>query len=610
MTWRLLIRERGIRSMVWLIIGLAAGLVLVALVRKPPGGLPFLPDWFRPQYFYYPALYHWAYLAGFAGYAGVTGRSNRLCLALPITACSLWWSRFLAVVLGGVAIVAVQYGVLVLVGLIQGQSLVDEALRSLAIGLISCYVLAVLLAQLPCISLSEVPLRPGYFAYLIGVWVITLALVTFVSAYPYLVLVPLALACALILHIRRVLPDCFALAGREPVPPGPAGRDDASRSGRARGRHPSQGAGMACGSDPAPGGRGRVSALLRVLYHPWLTLLLFMWLAFVGLRNAGYGFGGLSNTTMVLWALLALSGLMSYALPRLCMVDALPVSRNVLFAYLIIPGLAVALGSYTVGTVRAKGLFAGRQVVTYGAKYYDQRDDVRVPLEYWEISPGGNPPPVEGCCDEAHATWSTELVRGTGLILHSPYHVPPGSPPELVAGQLSLAIEAVYGARVPPAELIQRYFDRGPDGGAVLKVETMNLERDYPGLKTTDWMRTLPLVYILVGVPWFLYLSLVMGPLRSRAPGKSVLTGHLVITFAAMGFLLLMIWASSNGITKEYKVSAAVGILIRKAADAIPGGTASLWVLSLAVLVVAYLGARSRFLRYEFPAKPGGRAIR
>lgn len=599
---RLLVREKGIRSMVWLPIGLAAGVVLFALVGKPPGGLPFLPDWFKPQYFFYPVLYHWVYLTGFAAYAGVTGRSNRLYVALPMTACTLWLSRVLAVILGGFAIIAVQYGVLALAGLLQGQNLVDGGLRTLALGLMSSYLLGVVLAQLPGASLFEIPLRPGYLIYLIAVWVLTLIVAMVVSAYPYLALLPVVLAVALGWRVYRSFPRGFALVSREPAGRRILRAEPRAVSREAVGLRP----GRQGGEDRRADGVGGQRVLLRVLYHPWLTLLLFIWLAFVGIRNAGYGLGGLSNTTMIVWALLALSGLMSYAVPRLYMIDALPISRRTVFTCLVIPGLTVALAGYTIGTVRAKGLFVDRYIVTYGVKYYDPQYDVRVPLEYWEIASGGYPEPVEGCCDEAHAAWSTNLLKGTDLVLYSPYHTPPGSPPEFVAEQLSRAIDDVFGERIPPGELVRKYFDRTPDGGTRLKVERMDLLEDYPHLRADDWMRTLPLVYVWVGLPWFIYLSVAMGWLRTRTPGKSMLRGHLLITFTAMGLLMLMIWASSNGVTKEYKVSAAVGILLRKAAAAIPGGTPSLWAVSLLLLAGLYLLAQSRFMRYEFPVKPGG----
>ena len=621
---RLLIREKGLRSLVWLPIGLAAGMVLVALVKKPPGGLPFLPESFRPQYFFYPALYHWVYLSSFAVYAGVTGRTSRLYVALPITACALWLTRILAVMLGGIAIVAVQYGVLLAAGILQGHSLIDETLGNLSIGLTTCYVLGVLLAQIPCGSLNEIPLRPAYIAYLVAVWVLTLVMVTFVGAHPYLALLPAALAVLLFLRLYRSLPRSFAIVGRETSGSGPrrGGRSEEENgmprgflAGQSRVSRVSGAPGGGMSSALAASGRSRAGlsgdwnrrrAVVGILYNKWLTLLLFFWLAFVGLRNAGYGFGGLSNTTMVIWALLALSGLISYALPRLYMIDPLPISRKTLFAYLIIPGLAVSLAGYTVGTVRGKGLFTGQHIVTYGTKYYDPEYDVRVPLEYWDINAGGEPAPVEGCCDEAHATWSTELLKGTGIVLYSPYHVPAGSPPEVVAEQLSRAIQDVFGARVPPSELIGRYFERTPEGGTGLKVERMELLRDYPDLRPAAWLRILPLVYLCVGLPWFLYLIVAMGALHARTPGRSLLRGHLVITFTALGLLLAMIWASGNGITKEWKVSAAVGIILRKAATAIPGGAPSLWAASVILLVVLYLLARACFLRYEFPSRAGG----
>jgi hypothetical protein len=41
--------------------------------------------------------------------------------------------------------------------------------------------------------------------------------------------------------------------------------------------------------------------------------------------------------------------------------------------------------------------------------------------------------------------------------------------------------------------------------------------------------------------------------------------------------------------------------MLRKAAGTVPGGVASLWVLSLLLLAGAYLLARAAFLKYEFP---------
>ncbi|MGD9400966.1 MAG: hypothetical protein PVF95_01735, partial [bacterium] len=423
----------------------------------------------------------------------------------------------------------------------------------------------------------------------------------------YLALAPLALAGALLVHIHRSLPRALAIVPSDAVPHDSSRYSEEAEQVETGWEDSAAPYGRAARGGPGPDEVNQRGVLIRILYNPWLAALLFTWLAFVGLRNGGYGLGGLSNTAMILWALLALSGLLSYALPRLHMVDALPISRGKIFAYLVIPGLVVALGSYTVGTVRAKGLFTGQEVVTYGTKYYDHSYDVRVPLEYWEISANGSPAPVEGCCDEAHATWSTELVKGTDLVLFSPYHTPPGSPPEFVAQQLSRAIADVFGTEVPPAELVRKYFKRTPEGGTALKVETMNLLDDYPQLRARGWLLSLPVVYMCVGLPWFLYLIMAMGPLRSLTPGRSLLRGHLVITFIAAGSLILMIWASSNGVTKEYKVSAAIGILVRKAATAVPGGVALLWVLSVAGLVMAYLVARSAFQGYEFPTVRGPR---
>jgi hypothetical protein len=334
--------------------------------------------------------------------------------------------------------------------------------------------------------------------------------------------------------------------------------------------------------------------VIRTLLNPVLTPVICIVLFIFGYRNAGYQHQGISNMAFAYWAFVAMSALVITSAHKLHLLDALPISRKLIFAYLVLPGLLVGLAGFSLGTLAGKGRASGSSLVEYEQRYYDRQLDVRVPLEFWELGLDGRPVPLEPCCDGPHGAWSVSLIRGGGTVLYNPYHAPADSSPDFVAHQFSRAVEAVYGRTIPISELKARYFESGPDGGTVLKTERFDLTRDFPGLQAVGWSRTLAATILLIGPLWLLYLAVVMGGGYNR-----IRMGHLVLTVGGVAYLFTLIWTSSRGYTQEWKLSAAAGIIVRRSAEALPGSTFSLWLFAVAAVVACYLLARSRFNKME-----------
>jgi hypothetical protein len=595
---KLLSRERAVHSGRWFLFGLGTGIFLLALREIPPPPLSFLPKDFRAQYFFFPALFFWMILMPYMLAYGITERCSRLALTLPISTRRLWLARVLGITLSGLGILGVSASTIVVGEYLAGRQTIDPDLGALIVSVAGCLPLAAMLLQSPTPNLHKLPFSRGRILYIIGVGVGTLLLISWLSTVPpfysALVAVP-----AVMLGIRtyRALPTALDLVARQQ-----GDRPDLSDNRPdVRG---SVGIGVPFESPrlkPEQQSRWTVHrTVVRTLYNPWLTVLMLTLIVIFGWRNAGYHWSGLSNLTWFFWVIVMLSGLVVAAMAKAPLLDALPISRRLIFAYLVLPGLTVAFLGYTLGMVTGKGMFGNRPLVEYRDMRADPNLDVRVPLEFWEIGRGAAATPaLEECCDKPYAAWSVSLLKGTDVVLHNPYHAPADSSPAFVAGQFGRAIEDVYGVQIPAEELQGRYFGARTGGGTELRDDPLNLLEVYPGLMATEWSRSLPSVILAIGLIWLLYLAAGF----SRRPG-TVLTGHFVLTVIAALSLLTLIWITKAGYTSEWKISAFAGIIARKVADLLPGSTTTLWGIVALALTGCYFLAESRFRRHELPAQP------
>jgi hypothetical protein len=191
------------------------------------------------------------------------------------------------------------------------------------------------------------------------------------------------------------------------------------------------------------------------------------------------------------------------------------------------------------------------------------------------------------------------FFKDTDLVLYNPYHAPADSSPEFVAHQFSRATEAVYGRQIPARDLLDRYFERRPDGGTALRAGRFSLLDDYPQLRPVGWAGRLASVLAVIGVGWLVYLGIVLRLGHSR-----IMLGHVVLTILSVVFLFTMIWTSNHGYTAEWKLSAGAGILVRHLTDSLPGSTPTLWVITLGLIVGCYHLAGAQFGGMEITVKP------
>jgi hypothetical protein len=583
--------EKPMRSLIWLPIGLAMGAFLLALHETPPAGLPFLNPDFAPQYLFYPALFFWAIISPYMLAFGATRRCGRHQMALPLRTRELWLSHVVALGGSALAILGVAVVVIITGSHLQGSPGIEAGLRMLIINVAAFTLLAFMLVQSLATGLNEIDLTPTSIAIIACVYVGLFLLLPLVSGLPvYWVVLPLAAAAGLGIRVYNALPSAFELAtGNAKVrPPGDAGRGPGRiRDVRAAGTMGVQHVRMSVHS-----------LVVRALINPVLTPAICFVLFIFGYRNAGYISGGTSNLVFAYWAVVAMSALVVTSVPRLHLLDALPVPRKTIFAYLVLPGLLVGFAGYSIGTLAGKGRVSGSSLVEYEERYYDDQLDVRIPFEFWELSRSGRPAPLEPCCDQPNGAWSVSLFRGTNLVLYNPYHAPADSSPDLVAHQFNRAVEAVYGRSIPVSELRERYFHNRPGGGTMLGLEHFDLTRDFPGLEAVGWSRSLAATMLVLGVLWLVYLSAVL-----RGGYSRIRVGHVVLTIFGVAYLFSLIWTSSRGYTQEWKLSAAAGIVVRKAAEALPGSTLSLWIFTIIALMVCFLIARTQFGKMEIPAE-------
>jgi hypothetical protein len=229
--------------------------------------------------------------------------------------------------------------------------------------------------------------------------------------------------------------------------------------------------------------------------------------------------------------------------------------------------------------------------------------DVRVPFAFWEIGWKGDPAAVEEPYippwEEPYYPGSVTLFKALSPVLYSPYHVPEGSSPEFVAEQLSRAVEAVYGTRISSAEIQQHYLTTLTDGSVSVRPGGVTLLDDYPDLRLTTWIGSAPVVVLLIGLPWLLYVALTVRGGFADAAAERRPWGYFLLVVLAAVCLLGSLWSYSAGLTAEWKVAALGEILMRKLAAALPGSRLVQWGIVMGLLGGGYLLAQARFERIE-----------
>jgi hypothetical protein len=598
---RLILRDRALRLLPpWLLLGVLTGFALSSMQQDAVRhGLTVGLHGY--QGFRYSAYLPWGLISLYLFFAGVTSRCSRLDMTLPYPHRTLWLSRVLALGLAALVLVAVAAVTLMVRNWVDGFHVVGRTrVESLFAQLAAVSILAVILIHLPRPALHQLPFKATSVVYLILVWVGGWGILFVLAGDPPgLALLPLAAAVILGLWSYVSLPGPFKLVPREAERvQGTLGQVPLRRRAKA----------AAVGDDgaiPDRAGPGWLQfTIWRAFFGHWLSWLLVAMLLALGVA-AGRAEPNSSLYTFWLYAFywLLLSALFGLTLARLPMLDPLPLPRKLLFAHMVLPGLLAAL----LGCAGAKAIQTGRAsdfpLVDYRQHPVVKDWAVQVPLSFWEISWDEQPSPVEEPYvppwEEPHYPGRVALFDGLPLVLYSPYHTPVDSPPEVVAEQLSRAVEAVYGTRIPPEELQQRYLVEKADGAVGVRPRGVTLREDYPGLEPVARMQTLPVTILLIGLPWLLYLALTVRGGYATADAAARPWGHVLLAGLSLLGVLGSLWAVDAGLTAQWKLVALAGILVRRLAGLLPGHALLQWGVVVALMAGAYLLAQFRFERIE-----------
>jgi hypothetical protein len=572
----------------------------------------------------------WFLVAFYALYGNVAGRSTRFHLSLPVSVRRLWLSHVLSLVLGMCAIFAVAFAFGGTRSALAGAApLFGPLLPAAFLRVTSVLVLAVGLVQLVKPELHEIPMRVSTVLSMIAIGALDLIALVVISRLPPVVsLVPLGIGAGLLGFVYLSLPASLSLAPREPERgPGagadraplawsavtagqavPAGAVDVAAIGEADGRGSTRreaGEGAAMGPSPRVAGRVLVHRTVAgLLMRHWGVWLFGPWAVFLGFYLSGAFPDGMSGPVYVAVAWACMNGPFVYGVGRLCAVDHLPVSRRVFFAYLMIPTFAVLVVGLVLGSLVGRGVVKDDWLWDRFLRI-EGRPVRAVPHDFLDVAWDGTPPLVTSPWGEEHEPWRRSVFGESDVVVYRAYDTPPEASREFVAYQIARALHATYGPEFPAESIERRYVRGAADCGCTHWAGWHRMVGDYHR-SPANAGALLPLMCAIVGAPWFLFVRLALwashGPVsKTRRILPAVALGGAV-AFFTVGIILV---GATTDLVSGWVVTAFAWIVLRSAAEAVPGGTPILWLLSVGAIAASYLFAQSQFLRSEAPLRRG-----
>jgi hypothetical protein len=256
---------------------------------------------------------------------------------------------------------------------------------------------------------------------------------------------------------------------------------------------------------------------------------------------------------------------------------------------------------YGAGRIVADIAEDGRELICYCER--DGHYYVSAPLRNGAVSLDGSPPDAVAPWGESHEVWSVPIWATARPVVHSKFSTPPGSSAEFVAWQITRAVEDIYGADITSREVLDRYLTTDATGRVVPVGGALTLAADHPEWRVRSHGPVFPVMMLLVLGLWFVAMSAYLSTLRPGFTerrrkgtfwwGMVALMGLHVAQFAAFVVENLDHWV----------LAGTTMVAIRAAAERIPGGSLTIWLLCGAALFGLYRMAESRFLRVE--SSPG-----
>ena len=268
------------------------------------------------------------------------------------------------------------------------------------------------------------------------------------------------------------------------------------------------------------------------------------------------------------------------------------------------PTWAIVVAGYLLGVAVGDRYEPRRELLTFASFRPGAPPTLIVPLTSWELAWDGRVPPATAPWGETQTPVSEPLWRGGRPVLYKPFSTPTGSSERFVAWQIARAAAAVYGAPLDPEELRSRYLTTDGGGQVALSTPSLSLARDHPALRPVERGPLMPVVMLLVGVPWALLLALALRLYRPGVTARARLAGLVAIPAGIMAVHIVGVALAMSHVLDYDGLSATVVILTRRLGAALSGGAWGLWVVALAVLAMIWWWVAGQFARIEFAPAP------
>ncbi len=511
--------------------------------------------------------------------SNISNRCSRLNLTLPLSTRRLWLLRITSLMSVG-ALTFAGFAITLLwnldppAGNLSYGMMVDILFKTAAVQLLIPFLL-----QTPRLELFKISGDSWYITYT-AVVVFALALVVAmvpVGAELLILTVPLALILALRIMLR--LPISLSVSPREPEEGVEA---PATPSPLAEPVH-----------EENPTSMNLHWTAFRILFNHWIGWLGFLSMALFAMTLVFSYFDSRSLTTqnavigLWLWALLA------NGIARLYKMDAWPVSRRMLLAWTLLPGLFAAC----IGAGAAVGIRAADAERSTMVEYCCH--ELKVPSEFQEIVWNGDIPEQVSPWGESHQPWPKRLLPGLDVAIYNPFEVSETQSVEFRAWQTDRAVARIHGEEAlrPDTTRLDDDFRAALERGSFTVAGSA-------GRGSSLRSRTLALAFCLGMFVLTLVLSMGLSIYRGYTAQKTWFIPGFIAILGAIFVLVLS--ADQFGWLSASAIDSLPLILLRMAAESLDLPTWLLWAFAGVGALGAYRIIERQFLRIEvsFAHKP------